>query len=273
MEMVTIGFPLAQLFLAKRAARRTNQQLVNYQAAKDLGLSTGSSLVSYSSKGGRWSPISELDECIRSGHESFLKFAKEGLFIAENVQFLIKVLKFKRVYDLTFAQAGSEAERARYAMFRDAVNIYVCMVCNDTAIQQINVESFVYKHLDNLFGPAAVLVAAARPGSPNSALAQVCPWEEPLIDQSNDRNDRIEMANLSSRLSFDNESTEPIINLNEPIDPNDKLIGIKIPVGFNKFCFDEAYASVRNMVWSGPWQTYVSLNKDKTHCDGCRHSA
>lgn len=275
MEMVTLGFPLAQVYLSKRAARRTNQQLVNHQAVKDLGLSRGSSLVSFSSKGGRWSPIAELDECIRNKHASFLKFATGQLLMGENVQFLLKVLNFKKQWDLVFTQAGSDAMRARYAMYRAAVNIYVCMVCNATAIQQINVESHVYKQLDRLFGEAAALVASARPGTPNSALAQICPWEEPLIDQSNDRNERIEMANFNSRLSFDHESTEPIVNLDEPVDPNDKLVGIEIPIGFNKFCFDEAYASIRNMVWSGPWQTYVGRNKDnkdKQYCAGCRQS-
>ena len=264
MEMVTLGFPLYQVYYHKKGVRQTNQALAQWEAAKNLGISTGSSVITDSSKN-RLSPMGELEECLRTKHDSFLAYSARHELSAENIQFLLKVLNFKKQWDLLFTKAGAETERARMAMYRAAVNIYICMVYNATAIQPINVESAVYKQLNYLFGDAAALVAGPRPSTPDSTLAQICPWDEPLIDQSNDRNERLQMAYLQNRHSFDNGSTEPIINLNEPLDPNDKLIGFKVPAYFADNCFDKAFASVKYMVWAGPWQNYSKMDKDVAH--------
>ena len=79
-----------------------------------------------------------------------------------------------------------------------------------------------------------------------------------MIDQSNDRHDRlIQMASLGRCESVDAKETQCIVDLNEVIE-DDKLVGFNIPAEFGRQCFNEAYASIKAMVYNNSWQNWVN---------------
>lgn len=261
MELITLGFPIYQLYYHKRAVYKTTKAIAQWEATKDLTLNSGSSTITGSSKN-RLGSVSELENCLHNDYSQFFFYACNKEYAGENIKFLLKVINFKKQWDIMFVKAGEHTDRARMAMYRAALEIYVSMVYTLTSSETINVEHLIYQQLGRLFDEAATLVASDRPPTPNSARSVVAPWDEPLIDQSNDRNERLQMASLASRGSCDAASTQRIVDLNERIDPNDKLIGFSIPAAFGKDCYDSAYGSIRSMVWSGAWQNWVNLSKN-----------
>ena len=234
---------------------------MQWEANKDLTLTGGSSINSGASQCYS-SSLSELDKCLHTNYWHFLIYCCNQAFAGENVKFLLKVIGFKRAWDNVFAQAGQYTDRACMVMFKSALELYLAMVYEPTAIQQINVEAKIYGQLRTMFEEAAKLVASDRPPTPSSTRSVVAPWDEPLIDQSNDRNERIEMANLVTRNSSDAESARRVLELTQPVEPNDRLIGFHIPGDFSKAVFDAAYGSVKQMVWQDTWPKYLSTTKN-----------
>ena len=178
------------------------------------------------------------------------------MFGVENAFFLLKVQCFKRQWDLVHQQASTETWCARLALYRAALNIFICLVSLDTAIWAINISSPDYKALEGLFGEAAGLVAKARPGESKGAYSRICPWDEPAVDQCNVRNEPFEMASLPSQRSLSNESPAFTVNMDDPIASDDPLVGFKIPEHFSEMCFDVAYRHIMQDVWAGHWQMY-----------------
>ena len=265
MQMVTLGFPLFQVYRHKQAERETYRAIATWQLNKDLGFATGSSMMSESSGGLPSVSGQDMDQCIANAnhpqHHDFYLWTCRETYSGENTTFLLKVLNFKKQWDLIYFKAGKEVERARWVMYRLAVNIFLSMVYLQTAHQPINVESPCYKHLESLFLNAAKLVASDRPATPT--INPVTPWDEPLVEPSSEGNEQLDMTILQSRHSIDNASDDPMVDLEMPAADllNDKLLGFKIPKEFDKKCFDAAEASIKNLVWTTAWQQFKSQNK------------
>ena len=253
-EMVTLGFPIYQVYHHKRAAYKTTKTIAQWELNRDVGFPFALSIISNT----RSTSVSELDECLHGDFSQFLVYCCWSALTGESTKFLIRVLNFQKRWDIVFLQAGNEVDRARKAMFRAAVEIYLCMIYGPTAIEQINVEHAIYCRLDRLFKAAGILLASDRPPTPCFNGCPVAPWEEPLIDQSNDRHDRlIQMASLGRCESVDAKETQCIVDLNEVIE-DDKLAGFNIPAEFGRQCFNEAYASIKAMVYNNSWQNWVN---------------
>ena len=253
-EMVTLGFPIYQVYRHKRAAYKTTKAIAQWELNRDNGFPFALSIISNT----RSTTVSELDECLHGDFSQFLVYCCWSAFTGESTKFLLKVLNFQKRWDMVFLQAGDEVDRARMAMFRAAVEIYLSMIYAPTAMQQINVDSNIYSQLDQLFNAAGTLVASGRPPTISSNGSIVAPWDEPLIDQSNDRNDRlIQMSNLGRCDLSDIKDTQCIVDLDEVVE-DDKLIGFNIPAEFGRHCFDEAYASVKEMVYNNSWHNWIN---------------
>ena len=256
-ELVTLGFPIYQVYHHKRAAYKTTKAIAQWELNKDNGFPFAISITSGTSNA-RSTSVSELDECLHGDFSQFLVYCCWAALTGESTKFLIKVLNFQKRWDIIFLQAGDDVDRARMAMFRAAVEIYLSTVYGPTAIEQINVEHSIYRQLDRLFKAAGTLLASDRPPTSRSNGSIVAPWDEPLIDQSNDRNDRfIQMASLGRCDCYDAKDTQCIVDLDEVVE-NDKLIGFNIPAEFGRHCFNDAYASVKEMVYNNSWQNWVN---------------
>lgn len=284
MELVTLIFPIYQVVRHKNAARETSRVIAQWEVNKRATTSADGSIITKGSRG-RMASMATLDECLCGNYSGLQIYASTCELNGENIIFLVKVLNFKKQWAAVFAKAGSDIERARMTMFRAALSIYVSLVHEGTSSYPINVESFVYTGLYKIFGSATFLVASNRPSMPTTPISAVTPWDEPAstlnehssgptsnlfenptsVTSESSRTEAFQMTSLTSlptRHSFDHGSTEHIISLDDPVNPNDPLADFKVPAAFNITCFDAAEKSIKYMVWTETWQRYCDWSKN-----------
>lgn len=268
MELVTLVFPIVQIFRHKQAARATQAILAEFDAKKlhSEPSTTGSMATSTAFKRGMFS-MESLDECLTSNWDGLQVYASCMELNGENIIFLTKVLGFQRKWGMDFPKIR-DSSRARMGMFRAALSIYVTLVHSDTASYPINIESHIYAKLQSIFGAATRLVATRRNSeSPSTPISSVTPWDEPqpepLIESPmlESPGETYPMRSITppARRSIDNDSREHIISLDD--DPQDSLAGFQIPAEFGEHVFDAAFKSVRYMVWSETWQRYMNWKR------------
>ena len=272
MEMVTLGFPVYQVFRHKKAVRETSRVIAEWEYNKRTATSADGSIVTGGSKG-RMASMATLDDCLHGNYSGLQIYASTCELNGENIMFLVRVINFKKQWASVFARAGSDTERARMTMFRAALSVYVSLVHDGTSSYPINVESFIYASLNKIFGPATLLVASNRPSTPESPISAVTPWDEqssnPFEQPPSNASDSglieyVQMNHLATppaRRSFDRGSAEHIISLEDTINPNDPLIDFKVPAAFDIHVFDAAEKSIKYMVWTETWQRYCEWSK------------
>lgn len=272
MELVTLTFPILQIFKHRKAARETQAILADFDAKKLYSEpSTTGSLATRStgSKRGKMFPMESLDECLTTNSDSLQIYASCMELNGENIIFLTKVLGFQSKWNVDFSKIRNSS-RARMGMFRAALSIYVTLVYSDTASYPVNIESPIYVKLESIFGAATKLVASRRNSeSPSTPISSVTPWDEPqsepLVESSMlESAGMYPMRNMSlstspARRSIDNDSREHIISLDE--DPQDTLAGFRVPAEFDEHVFDAAFKSIKYMVWSETWQRYMNWKR------------
>ena len=272
MELVTLTFPIVQIFKHRKAARETQAILAEFDAKKLYSEpSTTGSLATRStgSKRGKMFSMESLDECLMSNCDGLQVYASCMELNGENIIFLTKVLGFQRKWNMDFSKIR-DFSRAGMGMFRAALSIYVTLVHSDTASYPINIESPIYAKLESIFGAATKLVASRRNSeSPSTPISSVTPWDEPqsepLVESSMlESPGTYPMRNMSlsappARRSIDNDSREHIISLDD--DPQDTLAGFKLPAEFDEHVFDAAFKSIKYMVWSETWQRYMNWKR------------
>ena len=315
-EVVTLGFPIYAFFKSKKAAREVNNALADFDQKRlqsfDEGTTLGGSNNSLKiskgstkgSKKGKMYPMESLDACLTGNHDGLQVYASCMELNGENIIFLTKVIAFTQSCQRTFyetCELTSEFRRARTAMFRLGLSIFVSLVHSGTASYPINIESHIYASLLSVFGPATALVASAKHASRSPSIAsssKITPWDDPSSSDIHDNdtttnentntnngyfshsNTSYPMRALSSRKSTRNESSEHIVNVaeNELIDGagaggdgdvdggdgyvrRDPLDGVKVPAEFDERVFDAAFKSVRFMVWTETWQRYMAWKR------------
>ena len=273
MELVTLIFPIVQIFKHKKAVRNTRAVLAEFDAKQLLSepSATGSLATrSTGSKTGRMFSMESLDECLTTCCDGLQVYASCMELNGENIIFLTKVLGFQRKWAMDFSKI-CDSSRARMGMFRAALSIYVTLVHSNTASYPINIESPIYARLESIFGTATKLVASRRRSeSPSTPISSVTPWDEPqqepLVESSmlGSPEETYPMRCMSlstppARRSMDNGSREHIIPLDD--DPQDSLAGFQIPVDFGEHVFDAAFKSIKYMVWSETWQRYMNWKR------------
>ncbi|KAL8770844.1 MAG: hypothetical protein Q9209_003495 [Squamulea sp. 1 TL-2023] len=195
MEIVTVAFPIYQILKHKRAAREIRLALAKFDQ-KRLGychdsftLSGSVSIESIASRNkGKMYPIKSLDDCLAGNHEDLQIYASCHELNGENIIFLTRVLSFRRVCRKAFNTTcicGVEFRRARMAMFKTALVIFVTLIHSSTAAYPINIESPIYSHLVSIFGPATALIASCKSSGRSSSLldptnSSATPWDDPI---------------------------------------------------------------------------------------------
>lgn len=272
MELVTLTFPIVQIFEQRKAARETQEILAEFDAKKLLSEpSTAGSLATRStgSKRGKMFSMESLDECLATNCDGLQVYASCMELNGENIIFLTKVRGFQRKWDMDFSKIR-DSSRARMGMFRAALSIYVTLVHSETASYPINIESPIYAKLESIFGAATKLVASRRRSdSLLTPISSVTPWDEPqsepLVESSMlEPSETYPMRHMSpstppARRSIDNGSREHIIPLED--DPQESLAGFKIPAEFSEHVFDAAFKSIKYMVWTETWQRYLNWKR------------
>ena len=295
MEIVTLTFPIYQILHHKRSARATHRALAEFDRKKlnpsslldDATTITGSLATTTRSvsKRRKMYTMDSLDLCLSNSPHNLQIYASCMELNGENIIFLTKVLAFKQqataLFSKTCSDSNTSFRRARKTMFRVALSIYVTLVNARTASYPINVESHIYNRLDAIFGPATALVAASddtnsRTSSLKSSNSNPTPWDEPA--SPTDENPpplAYPMQAMSHRSSSNpqiakfpsNESCERIVRLDTPGGEGegeggeggkDVLEGVDVPAEFDEGVFEQAWLSVRYMVWTETWQRFCA---------------
>ncbi|KAL8838904.1 MAG: hypothetical protein Q9170_001941 [Blastenia crenularia] len=301
MEIVTLAFPIYQIFKHKRAARETQRVLAEFDQ-KRIGSSIGSTTLNdslatgslKSKRNGKMYSMESLDECLNGSHEGLQIYASCVELNGENIIFLSKVLAYKQSCEQLFhntCKSSNDFRRARKEMFRHALSIFVTLVHAHTASYPINIESPIYNRLEAIFGPATELVAIcttpSRTSSFSATSSSVTPWDEPeepsgetisaITSSANEFPSfpmRVLSKHSSKYLSGGNGSEEHIIGIDEQ-EPDgsgildrhvpDPLDGVEVPTDFDENAFDAAFKSIRYMVWSETWQRYMVWKQKPAH--------
>ena len=260
MEMVTLGFPIYQIFKHKRTARETQLALEDFDKKRirisDDTTTTDSLYTSYNtrpslpstvtSKRGAMYPMESLDECLSTSPDDLQLYASSMELNGENIIFLTRALTFKKTCTQAFqhdSNSTADLRRSRTAMFRIALSIFVSLVHAHTATYPINIESVIYARLDTIFGPATALVASEK-HSRSSSIAtgtssNVTPWDEPQSERDERGNESFPLhsiigGNISpcppqptfSRKSSANESREHIVQVTTVVNEDGSTAGI-----------------------------------------------
>ena len=294
MELVTLIFPIVAIMKHEKSARQTRQALAAFDFKQ---AETGSkSLLTRSTISKRSGPMfssESLDECLNGTYNGLQIYASCEEFNGENIMFLVRVLSFKNTFSTAMANPNpnTDPSRTRTSLFRTALSIFISLVHTETAPYPINIESPIYAKLDAIFGAATTLIASTnrrsnrRSNSTTSTSpgkSAVAPWEEPSAPISpttmneheqelipDDSEDEFQMRAMpTTRPSNSHHSSEHIIQAvsasssgHERHDPNDPLAEFQVPVDFNESVFDDAYKSIRHMVWTETWQRFMQWKR------------
>ncbi len=268
MELVTLVFPIVQIFKHKQAARETQAILAEFDVKKlHSEPSSNGSLATRStdSKRRKMYSMESLEECLATNCEGLQVYASCMELNGENIIFLTKVLGFRSKWAMDFSKVR-DSSHARMGMFRAALSIFVTLVHSDTASYPINIESLIYAKLEAIFGTATKLVASRRNSeSPSTPISPITPWDEPqqepLVEfpmlESPSETYPMRTMSLSTppaRRWIDNDSREHIVSQDD--DLQDSLAGFQIPADFGEHVFDAAFRSVKTMVYYETWQRY-----------------
>lgn len=267
MQTTTLAFPILQIFKHKQQVLEVQQALADFETKKLNASSTSSgSLVTRStiSKRRRMYSMESLDECLASNYDGLQIYASCQELNGENIIFLVKVLTFKKQWLATISRSGDET-RARYAMFCQALSIYVQLIHSDTAKYPINIESNIYNKLESMFGGAALEVASRpRNSISTTPISVATPWDEPEGDSTGGGEEGFPMNSVPLRPTSAKGSAEHILPLAEPTYTDNRLASIKVPDQFDETVFDAAFKSIRYMVWSETWQRYQECKRTST---------
>ena len=272
MELVTLVFPIVQIFKHKQAARETQAILAEFdvKTLHSEPSSTGSLATrSTGSRRGKMFSMESLDACLTTNCDGLQVYASCMELNGENIIFLSKVLGFQRKWTMGSSKARNSS-RACMGMFRAALSIYVTLVHSATASYPINIESHIYAKLESIFAAATKVVASRRNSElPLTPISSVTPWDEPQQESLPESpilespGETYPMRNMSLSTPparrIDNDSREHIISLDD--DPQDFLVGFQIPAEFDEHVFDAAFKSVKYMVWSETWQRYMNWKR------------
>ena len=295
MELVTLIFPIVAIMKHEKSARQTKEALAAFDFKQ---AETGSkSLLTRSTISKRSGPMfssESLDECLHGTYNGLQIYASCEEFNGENIMFLVRVLSFKNTFSSTMATPNHDPSRVRTSLFRTALSIFISLVHTETAAYPINIESPIYAKLDALFGAATTLVASTHRTSNRRSNSTTCtspgksavaPWGEPVTapispttmneheqglipDDDGDEDLQMHAMMPTTRPSSSLNSSEHIISAvsasasgHERHDPNDPLASFRVPVEFNEGVFDDAYRSIRHMVWTETWQRFMQWKR------------
>ena len=183
-----------------------------------------------------------LDVVLDKNIEPLLQWAARREFTAENIVFLKAVRDFKRKW---YAVANTEItnDSLRLELFEDASYIYFSCVDHVTAAFNINVESKIYNKLKHIF--SGVRVSDRALDSSTSGHSEICPFDDlrPFATE----------MSIKGSGALPDAYALPTTEI-ESITPGRP---ISVPEEFNMYVFDEAFRSVKYLVFTNTWQRCV----------------
>ena len=275
MELTTLLFPIIQIYRFNRSVRDTQQALEAFRTKqlKPIDGSTASGSITTRStdtkRSGRMYAMDTLNECLSTNYDGLQVYASCMEFNGENIIFLVKVLNFRTQWETAFRRC-TDIPRVRMALYRTALSVFVSLIQTDTATYPINIESHIYSRLVTIFGKATELVASTKRASSiiSTPSSQVTPWDEPPsplleVGPGSFQMNATPPLPRTGAISHGNDSNEHIIPLDEVFaDVKDPLAGFSVPMAFDQRVFDDAFKSIKYMVWTETWQRYMQWKRN-----------
>lgn len=277
MELTTIIFPFMQMRWHNQSTRETVQALIDFENKRlnqitSDGSAGSDSIITRSTdtrRGGRMYSMESLEECLNSNSDGLQVYASVQELNGENIIFLAKVLSFQKQWDLAFRRC-TDIKRATLTMYRVGLNIFVTLIESRTAKYPINLESPIYNALSTVFGEATEMVASKRTNSMSSTPSVVTPWDDPADDTTlilgKADSEAIHMVTMlptpSMQRSTSEEGSERNNSPNGALpEVHDPLANFMVPQTFHQKVFDDAYKSIKYMVWCETWQRYMETKR------------
>lgn len=280
MELTTLIFPMVQMYQHDKRTRETVQALIDFESKRLNQLSSDGSAGSGSiitrstdsRRSGRMYSMESLQECLDANSDGLQAYASKQELNGENIIFLVKVLSFRRQWELAH-RGCTDDKRLTRTMYRAAVNIFVTLIESRTANYPVNLESPIYNALSIIFGEATNMVASKRTNSMSSVPSVVTPWDDPADDTTmilgKPESEVIHMVTMLPTPSMQKSTSDAgsvcIGSISEVRpDVDDPLTNFDVPKDFNPKVFDDAYHSVKYMVWCETWQRYMDTKRSSS---------
>lgn len=268
-EIVTLVFPLLQIYNSLQWVGRSPTsatQLSESTNASYTSISKPTSARTTNSSRGKLYTMKELEQCLtnENDRQCLQDFACTREFTGENIIFLTQVHDFHNHWYPLCNGDSDMSVAAKRRMFRAAVTIFAHLVCPDTASVYVNIEGRIYKALNAILGDAARAHMSALTVSPfgetieNAANTDdfgsmtalpLAPMDGVSLHSSTGRS----FTPITTHSSREGLGTHPEASSHLAADDFDVA---DIAEGFHLGVFDEAYESVKNMVYTQTWQRF-----------------
>ena len=290
MEVVTIGFPIFQIFKTHALRQETLDAIASWEKRQNLddcsdstivgldALHKSSSLNLKSFSSGEVTPVtpassnrkSSLDShksdmftmaafenALKTNPVPLLQFAALKDFSGENVSFLTYIADWRREW---LSPKTSVMEHRR-KQFVAATRIYAHFVSLEHSEFPINISSKEMKVLHNVFEDAATLLI--RDGSVTSSTDSATPFDNVQLAENNSNNDLRSGVNLDSLGWANLRSVLRMIELRH----EEVLANVEIPGSFSETVFDPAESEIKYLVLTNTWPKFVNTGYETRQQD------
>ncbi|KAI9695433.1 MAG: hypothetical protein M1820_008618 [Bogoriella megaspora] len=244
--LVTIQ--LSSIILPLWDAYRESKLLRRYNALNQSPHATNNS-VSPSEKESAERNMAALDLMLERNIDPLLSWAARREFTAENIVFLKAVRDFKRKWR-SVADKRTYDDMTRTELFEDAAYIYFSIVDQNTAAFNINIEYRIYEQLRILF--SNVKVSDRALDSPTTERSDVCPFDD-LQPFAHD----VEGSKTAALVDLNRAYALPTTEIESVIPGR----AVEVPRDFDIHVFDDAYKSVKYLVFTNTWQRYINASE------------
>lgn len=273
MEVITIGFPIFQVFKTNALRQETLDAIASWEKRQQLYDSSGSLVTdsAYSAKSdtfttrtyksGETSPTGKtsfdsqksemftmvaLENALRTNPTPLLQFAALKDFSGENVSFLTHLAEWRRAW---FAPKASTAEHRR-KQYVAAVRIYAQFVSLEFSEFPINISSREMKNLYQIFEGAANMLFRNRSVSSNDSAT---PFDNIPADSGS-------TTDLKSGISLDTLGRSNLRSVSRmaELGCEEALAGTPIPDEFVETVFDAAESEIKYLVLTNTWPKFVN---------------
>lgn len=283
MEVITIGFPIVQVYRTKTLQKDTLNAIASWEKRHNIGNSDATIVEteSYSGKSGTFSgttnrsapsttnkhsldsqksvmlTMAALENALRTNPDPLLQFAALKDFSGENVSFLTHFADWKRGWFSTL----SPTTEHRYHQFVSAVRMYATFVSLEFSEFPINISSREMKRLHHIFEPAATMLLQRRS---ISSSASATPFDHLPPDSSS-------TTDLKSGINLDKLGRANLQAATRMVGQDDALVGCGIPDNFTAEVFDTAEAEIKYLVLTNTWPKFVNAVRPQSMLDSGRN--
>ena len=245
MEIVTLFFPLLEVYINRRERKATANAIVEWERRNHDFDSLQTILLRYGSIENMESQtktamynMQALERALETNARELLEFAATKQFTGENIVFLTRVRDWKERWARTAQGKASISLEAQGRLYEVAKAIFERNVSLHTSQFPVNLESKVYHHLEGVFGTS----------TPRSSRSIISPFTE-LWDKR---------GIGDCKAGF-----EEILRMEENIKPEAARGSFVPPFGFDGAVFDEAERSIKHIVFTNTWGRYLDFSSQR----------